>query len=110
MRNFQLASCRQFPSTAEHLEIREADGNLLAHRLRIPEFLVAALQDSDIELHNHYNQKADRCGEFSIRHYATWADSSLDVFHSKEYQQDEPASCPYIQQKIFLRRYLGNRL
>ena len=82
MRNFQLANFRRFPSTPKHLEIRDPDGNLLAYRLRIPEFLVEGLQVSDLELPNHYNhnQKADRRGEFPIRHYATCADSSLDVF------------------------------
>ena len=71
MRNFQLASCRRFPSAAEHLEIRDPDGNLLAYGLRIPEFLVEGLEDSDSELPNHFNQEADRRGEFPIRHYAT---------------------------------------
>ena len=98
MRNFQLPSFRRFPSTPEHSEIRDPDGNPLAYRLRIPEFLVEGLQDSDLQLPNHFNQKADRRGEFPIRHYATWANSSLDVFHSKEYQQDQPASSTWIQQ------------
>ena len=110
MRNLELSTFRRFQSTPEHLEIRDPDGNLLAYRLRIPEFLVEGVQDRDLELPKHYNQKADRGGEFPIRHYATWADSSLDVFHSQEYQQDQPASSTCIQQNKSLCRYLQDRL
>ena len=67
------------------------------------------MQDADSELPNHHNPKADRRREFPI-HYATWADSSLDIFHSKEYQLDQLASSTWIQRNKSLWRYLGDRL
>ncbi|RPB23691.1 hypothetical protein L211DRAFT_879921 [Terfezia boudieri ATCC MYA-4762] len=33
----------------------------------------------------HHQRKIDPRGQFPIRHYATWADSSLHIFHSKDY-------------------------
>ena len=110
MRYFQLASFRRFPSTTKHFEMGDLHGNLLAYWLRIPEVLVEALQDSHFKLPNHYNQKADQRGEFPIQHYATSANRSLHVFHYRVYQQDQPASCTWIQQNKSLCRYLVDRL
>ena len=47
---------------------------------------------------------------FPIRHYATWADSSLDIFYSKDYLNQQPKSSEWIEKNTGLWKYLGDRL
>ena len=113
MRNSQLSSFRRFKSGPEHLEIRDKDAYLLAYRLRILYFLVEGLVETDTllpEIDVHQQRKIDPRGEFPIRHYATWADSSLDIFYSKDYLTQQLGYITWIEKNKSLWRYLGDRL
>ncbi|RPB18341.1 hypothetical protein L211DRAFT_875760 [Terfezia boudieri ATCC MYA-4762] len=113
MQNSKLSTFHKFKSGSEHLEIRDKDSCLLAYHFKIPFFLVDGLVESHEllpELEIHHQRKIDPRGEFPIRHYATWADSSLDIFHSKDYLTQQPASGNWIERNKSLWRYLGDRL
>jgi len=80
------------PLSMWRLEIK--DGSLLAYLFRIPDFLVQQLVETDQqlpEIDTHHQRKIDPQGRFPIRHFATWADSSLDIFHSKDYLSQQSA-------------------
>jgi len=108
-----LSTFQCFPSTQPHLEIRDKDGCLLAYRYPIPLPLVQSLVKSDSLLPSstiHHARKADHRGVYPIGHYATWADSSLDMFYSKEYRNQLPISQTWIERNQLLWKYLGDRL
>jgi len=97
----------------EHLEIRDRDGCLLTYRFRVPNTLVKSLVDSDKhlpELNTHHQRKIDPRGEFPIRHYATWADSRLDIYYCKDYLTQQPASITWIEKNQPLWGYLRDHL
>jgi len=62
------------------------------------------------ELNTHHQQKINPQGEFPIYHYATWADSSLDIYYCKDYLTQQPASVTWIEKNQPLWNYLGHRL
>ena len=58
----------------------------------------------------HHQRKLDPRRMFPIRHYTTWADSSLDIFYSKDYLNQQPKSSEWIEKNAGLWKYLGDRL
>jgi len=91
----KLTTFKKFLSDGKHVEIRDSDGCLLAYRFPIPDTLVQSLVETDKELpeiNTHCQRKIDPRGEFPIRHYATWADCSLDIFYNTEFVNEQPAS------------------
>lgn len=95
------------------MEIRDKDGCLLAYRFKIPQSLVEVLTETDALLpatQTHHKRKADPRSIFPIRHYATWADSSLDIFYSKDYRDQLPVAQTWIERNQALWKYLGDKL
>jgi len=75
--------------------------------------LVKSLVDSDKhlpELNTHHQRKINLRGEFPIRHYATWADSSLDIYYYNDYLTQQLASITWIEKNQPLWDYLGDCL
>jgi len=113
MQNQLLSTFQRFPSTIPHLEIRDKNGYLLAYRFKIPQVLVDTLVETNAMLPPtpiHHECKADPRGVFPIRHYATWADSSLNIFYSRDYRHQLPTSKTWIERNQPLWKYLGDQL
>jgi len=75
--------------------------------------LVRSLVESDnllLSTNIHHARQADPQGVLPIRHYATCADGSLDMFYSKEYPDQRPISQTWIERNQLLWKYLGDRL
>ena len=62
------------------------------------------------EINTHHKRKLDPQGHFPIRHYATWADSSLDIFYSKDYLAQQPSANIWIEKNQPLWNYLRDCL
>src|SRR5437868_8439528 len=109
----QLSTFKRFPSTIEHVEILDKDGCLLAYRFKIPNTLVQSLVETDKylpEINTYHQRNLDPRGHFPIRHYATWADSSLDIFYSKDYLAQQPSANIWIEKNQPLWNYLRDCL
>ncbi|KAI5788939.1 hypothetical protein DFH27DRAFT_527928 [Peziza echinospora] len=109
----ELKDFRHFPTSQQHLEIKDEYGQLLAYRFRVPTEFADHLENSTSTLpptKTHLERKINPRGTFPIRHYATWADFSTDIFYSGDYKKDLPYSAEWIQSNKSLWKYVGDRL
>ncbi|KAF8444359.1 hypothetical protein BGX38DRAFT_1197216 [Terfezia claveryi] len=87
----------------------KGSSNILAIRLRIPANLVQVLKEITNKLPKHRAKNHQR-GEYTVRHYALWADYSKHPYMSKDYLHDNEAGKGWVEANHALFQHLANEL
>ena len=98
-----------YPTTAEHLEIRDRNGVLLAYRFRIPSELVERLTASEELLKPRKMIKHPR-GSTMNRHYGVWKKYKNDPHQIKDQTDEHPSSGHWLLQNEALFHNMSNTL
>ncbi|KAI9789594.1 MAG: hypothetical protein M1816_005903 [Peltula sp. TS41687] len=97
------------PSSPNPLEIRDTQGNLLGYRFRVPEAFINTLNTTQ-QILPKIKPIHTIIGDFKVRHYAMWADSTKSPFVSSEYRQQLPYSKQWLDSKSKLFNRLSDDL
>ena len=98
-----------YPSTANHLCIKDSNGVVLLYRLRIPSNFTDTLNSSD-HLIPYHKYKEHKRGEYTARIWALWKQSAKEPRYNSEYEADnkEGKADEWLKLNNPLFNYLSN--